>query len=224
MEPEAPIPAFEVALEKELAAHHLTILGGFHSDVDDSLPDWARTVLLIGPAEPGFWKHFTAQKEWQDGLPDPMDRWSKRVLDAIADKFDGRALFPFGDAPYHPFYSWALRTGQIWRSPVQLLIHAKQGLMVSFRGALVLKEAIHTTASTKPCLDCTQPCLSACPANALTQEAYDVPTCHRFLDTASGKECLSGGCHVRRACPVSQAYARLPEQSAYHMSRFHRAE
>jgi len=32
---------------------------------------------------------------------------------------------------------------------------------------------------------------------------------------------MGGGCLVRRACPVSGGYARLAEQSAYHMGQFH---
>ena len=78
--------------------------------------------------------------------------------------------------------------------------------------------------AVSPCTSCAQPCLTACPAGALTGAGYDVPACHTYLDTGAGGDCLAGGCLVRRACPVSQGYARLPEQSAYHMSRFHRVE
>jgi epoxyqueuosine reductase QueG len=94
--------------------------------------------------------------------------------------------------------------------------------MVSFRGALALKERVEIPPATaKPCEDCAKPCLTACPAGVLGAQGYDVPGCHAFLDTSAGADCLGAGCQVRRACPVSQAYARLPEQSAYHMRRFH---
>ena len=36
------------------------------------------------------------------------------------------------------------------------------------------------------------------------------------------RDCMKAGCLVRRACPVTQAYARMPEQSAYHMRQFHK--
>jgi epoxyqueuosine reductase QueG len=95
--------------------------------------------------------------------------------------------------------------------------------MVSFRGALALKERMALPAATaRPCDECAKPCLTACPAGALTGAGYDVPACHAFLDTADGGDCMNGGCLVRRACPVSQSYARIPEQSAYHMGQFHR--
>lgn len=211
-------------LAATLAAHRLTVLGGFRPDADDGLPQGTRTVLLLAPAEPGFWPHLTAQPEWLDGKPDPVDRWSRRVIGRIACDLGAKALFPFGGPPYHPFYRWALKTGRIWDSPVRLLVSADQGLMVSFRGALALKEDVpFPEAATRPCDTCAAPCLTACPAGALTGAGYDVPACHSHLDTDAGGACLSGGCLVRRACPVSDRYARLPEQSAYHMSRFHGA-
>ena len=212
-----------MTLDRDLSVHHLEILGGFHPDAGDGLPEGTGTLLMLGPAEPGFWAHVTAQAEWQDGQPDPIDRWSKRVLDRIAAAHGGTALYPFGGPPYHPFYRWALRTGRVWESPIRLLVHAHQGLMVSFRGALALPERIALPpAAAKPCDTCSaKPCLTACPVGAIGAGGYDVPACHAYLDTKA--DCLNQGCHPRRACPVSQGYARLGEQSAYHMSRFHGA-
>jgi hypothetical protein len=206
-----------------LDRHRLEVLGGFHPQPDeDGMPRGTRTLLLIGPAEPGFWAHLQSQPEW-DGQPDPVDRWSRRVIGRVACDLGVKALFPFGGPPWHPFYRWALRTGQVWDSPVRLLVHARQGLMVSFRGALALKEEVALPPpSPCPCDGCPAPCLTACPAGALTAAGYDVPACHAFLDRPEGADCMTGGCRVRRACPVSQTYARLPEQSAYHMGQFHR--
>jgi len=210
-------------LTARLASERLEVLGGFAVDQDeDGLPAGTRTLLLIGPAEPGFWPHLTAQPEW-DGAPDPVDRWSRRVIGRLACDLGAKALFPFGGPPYHPFYRWALRSGQVWESPVRLLVHARQGLMVSFRGALALKETVPVpTPESRPCDSCPAPCLTACPAGALTGAGYELPACHAFLDTPEGQDCMTGGCLVRRACPLSQSYARLPEQSAYHMRRFHK--
>jgi ferredoxin len=209
------------ALAKRLAEDRLEMLGAFAPDAADGLPDWVASVVLIGPAEPGFWPHLTAQPEWQDGAPDPVDRWSRRVIGRMACDLGGKAWFPFGGPPYHPFQRWALRTGRMWQSPVRLLVHAQQGLMVSFRGALALPATVVLPPVPQPCTGCAAPCLSACPTGALTEAGYDVPACHAFLDRAEGQPCLEGGCLVRRACPVSQGYARLAEQSAYHMRRFH---
>jgi epoxyqueuosine reductase len=204
-----------------LAEHRLEILGGFHASDDPSLPRGTQTLLLIGPAEPGYWAHVRAQPEW--GGADPVDRWSRRVIGQIACDLGAKALFPFGGPPYHPFYQWALRTGRVWDSPVRLLIQADQGLMVSFRGALALKERIDIPPPTaKPCDTCPAPCLTACPPLALTKAGYDLPACHGYLDSAEGQNCMMLGCAVRRACPVSARYARMPEHSSYHMRQFHK--
>ncbi|MFN3970253.1 MAG: ferredoxin [Gemmobacter sp.] len=211
-------------IEALLLPHSLVLLGGFAAeDADASLPRGTRTMLMIGPG-PGFWPHLTTTAEWHDSQPDPVDRWSRRVIGRIACDLGARALFPFGGPPYAPFYRWALRTGRVHESPVRLLVHDTQGLMVSFRGALALKHATPLPAPPPPpCATCaTRPCLTACPPRALTGEGYDIPACHAFLDTTAGDSCMGQGCAVRRACPVSQRYDRMPEQSAYHMGRFHR--
>ncbi|HBU16170.1 MAG TPA: ferredoxin [Gemmobacter sp.] len=204
------------------AAHHLEILGGFATDGDEpGLPRGTRSLLLLGPCEPGYWPHLTAQPEWLDGAADPVDRWSRRVIGRMACDLRAKAIFPFGGPPYHPFYPWALRTGRSWDSPVRLLVHATQGLLFSCRGALALKQHVDLPPRTaKPCDSCARPCLTACPAGALTEAGYDVPACHSFLDSPEGQGCMTQGCAVRRACPVSRSYARLPEHSAYHMAAF----
>ncbi len=202
------------------APHHLAVLGGFTCQDDPGLPAGTRSLLLLGPAEPGYWAHVTAQPEW--GAPDPIDRWSRRVIGRMACDLGAKAVFPFGGPPYHPFYQWALRTGRVWDSPVRLLVQAEQGLMVSFRGALALKEVVEVPRAVRPCDNCAQPCVTACPAGALGAQGYDVPACHAFLDSADGAECMNSGCAVRRACPLSLAYARLPKHSAYHMGQFHK--
>ncbi|MCX7646776.1 MAG: ferredoxin [Rhodobacteraceae bacterium] len=213
------------AIGHRLRAEGLAILGGFHPEPGEpDLPPGSATLLLLGPHEPGFWARFTAGAEWRDGRPDPLDRWSRRVIGRIACDLGAKALFPFTGPPWLPFLSWAQRSGRAWPSPVRLLVHDRAGLMVSFRGALALKERLDLPPppAAPPCATCAgQPCRSACPAGALTDAGYDVPACHAFLDTPAGAGCMGLGCAVRRACPVSQAYGRLPEQSAYHMRRFH---
>jgi epoxyqueuosine reductase len=210
-------------IEARAAVHHLSVLGGFAAAPDDDLPRGTKTLLMLGPLEPGFWPHLTAQPEWGSG-PDPVDRWSRRVIGTMACDLGGKALFPFGGPPLRPFYKWALKTGRCWDSPVRLLVHDTAGLFVSFRGAIALKEAVALPpAPPQPCDSCAaKPCLTACPPKALTAAGYDLQNCHRFLDTDAGQVCMTTGCAVRGTCPVSLAYARMPEQSAYHMGQFHK--
>lgn len=186
-------------------------------------PPGAQSLVLIGPLGGDlWWGRVTASPEWRDGAPDPMDRWSKRHLGALAARFGGAALFPSDGPPWPPFFRWALDSGRIWQSPVGMLVHADQGLWLSFRGALALPFAVDLPEATNPCLTCAdQPCKAACPVNALSPKAYDTAACHAHLDRPAGQDCLTTGCAARRACPAGKSHARLPEQSHYHMSRFH---
>lgn len=206
-------------LAKAAASENLAIFGTCAVDPDDGID--AAALVLLGPAEPGFWAHVTAQPEFTDGKENPLDRWSARVIGALAADFDGQALFPFGGPPWHPFVGWAARTGRAHPAPVPLLVHDDAGLMVSYRGAIALPDALESRATPSPCPACAQPCRSACPVGALTSDGYDVPACHAYLDTQAGQDCLTRGCAVRRACPVSQSYGRTDAQSAWHMARFH---
>lgn len=209
-------------IENELQRHALTVASGVRKG-GATLPDGVETLLLIAPDGPRFWTAFTLSPEYCDGRPDPMDRWSVRVLDGLAQALGGQAFFPFGANPPHPFFTWALASGRAQSSPVQWLIHDRQGLWLSFRGALGFATAIDLPSPTPaPCEDCVRPCVSACPVGALTDKGYDVPACHTFLDSDQGADCMNRGCAVRRACPVSVAFGRDPDQSAFHMRHFHR--
>ncbi|WFE75932.1 hypothetical protein [Roseinatronobacter sp. S2] len=202
-------------------AHALAVMGSVQRD-QAVLPDGVQTLVLLGPHGPGFWETFTASPEYIDGTPDPMDRWSRRIIDVMAQQLGARAIYPFGVRPPHPFYSWALATGRVWSSPVQFLVHDRAGLWASFRGALGFADMLDQPARpAAPCTGCAQPCTTACPVGALTPQGYDVPACHAFLDSADGQRCISGGCAVRAACPVSRAFGRHPDQSAFHMRQFH---
>lgn len=191
----------------------------------DGLDPRLRSAALLAPDEPGFWPLFSASEEMADGRPDPLDRWSRRVIGGLACTLGARAAFPFGGPSWRPFTAWARRSGRAWPSPVGLLVHEAAGLWISFRGAILLEEPAPEVRSARPCDACVgKPCLTACPPCALTAAGYDLPLCHAFLDTRSldsGPDCLQG-CRVRRACPVG-AGRRPPEQSEFHMKAFHPA-
>lgn len=204
-------------------AVHLDIAGAFHPVPTDSCPVGTQTLVLLSPYEPGFWPAFRASPEFRDGTAEPLDRWSRRVIGQLATDHAGEALFPFGGPPYQPFLRWASRSGRAWDSPVGLLVHDTAGLFISFRGALALPVRLDIPAEhgNSPCLSCTtRPCVSACPVGALGLQGYDVPACRAYIAGNSGADCMDSGCAVRRACPVSQSYGRLPEQSAFHMRAF----
>lgn len=216
MQPPVSLDSFDQRARQDF----LTVVGAFNTDTDDGIGNG--TLVLLGPCEPGYWAQVTAAPEFNDGAPDPIDRWSKRVITILATEVGGQAFFPFGK-PERPFISWALKGGACHVSPVSLLVHATQGLMVSFRGAVLLPNALPLPPVRRnPCETCRdKPCLTACPSLALTQSGYDLGLCHDYLDTGPGQLCLSQGCSVRRSCPAGGDYDRVSAHSAYHMEQFH---
>lgn len=210
-------------LLKQARRRHLNIVGGFHPTPDDGLPDACKTVLMLGPHEPRFWPMFETAPEYWDGKTDPMDRWSKRVIDAWGNQLGATPFYPFGGPPFHPFIGWALRTQRCHISPVNLLVHDEAGLWVSFRGALALAE--HVALPPPPPLPCNtcsdRPCETACPVAALIPSGYDTSACADFLKGSEGyNSCVAHGCEVRQRCPISRQFGRYPAQSAFHMRNF----
>ena len=203
-------------LDSMARAAGLRVAGTLDLTSDDGLPG-LHGLALISPDEPAFWPLFQTSPEAQDGAPHPLNRWSDRVIGALATDTGGTAIFPFGGPPHHPFYAWALRSGAVWASPVALLVDATMGLFTSFRGAIAYADALPARMGQNPCPTCAAPCTTACPAGALTPRGYDVAACRAYLATAAGADCHDG-CLVRRACPVGTR--RLPAQSRFHMQDF----
>lgn len=212
-------------LRQAVTACDLVDLG--HAGVlpQDSLPEpGGKSLLLVGNAGSRFWRHFEASDEYADRRADPLNRWSKRVLTKIAETHDVTVLLPFEGPPYYPFQQWALRTGRYSTSPLGVLAHRRFGLWFAFRGAFVLSEPcdIPSEPAGGPCENCLEkPCLSACPAAALTRDrAYSAEICRDYVASEGAATCATRGCLVRHACPFGGDYAYSPVQATFHMRAF----
>ncbi|POF30587.1 hypothetical protein [Roseibium marinum] len=220
-------PAAE--LTENLAAAGFLRLGGFHPAPDLPVPVLsagrpAQSLVLIGSTGPAVWPVFMKSPEYADGKPDPLDRYTKRVLSECAARHGFEALFPFEGPPYHPFQQWALKCGGFSPSPLGVLAHGTFGLWAGFRAAFLsaarLPEA-SAMAEDGPCPTCAdKPCLSACPVNAITLEnGYDVPACRAYLAADPASDCWSG-CLARRACPFGAPHRQAAETAGFHMKSF----
>ena len=202
-------------LNERVAVHGLFVMGFGPAD--------SGSVALIGAAR-DMWPIFSTSAEYTDGRADPLDRWSKRVIGQIANEFAADDIYPSDGPPYPPFIAWSRATGRFWQSPTGMLIHDSAGLMISIRGALVWADRVTCSEpdAVNPCLSCAdQPCTTACPVGALSADAaYDVPRCKDHIASQNGTACMKTGCLARQACPVSQAFERDPDQSAFHMQAF----
>ena len=217
-------------ISRLLEPYGLLLIGSVRVTNEDHVPDIAtgipaRTLLLIGNGGSSFWPKFSCSPEYEDGLADPLDRWSRRVGQLLAGEMDGRVIFPFEGPPHAPFLSWAGKTGKVVSSRLSLSIHERFGLWHAYRFALATPELTDGASSNSefvsPCLNCKdKPCLDACPVNAFAGQVYRVDTCMDYLvnDTTSG--CRELGCAARRACPVGKVFTYEPEHAKFHMEAF----
>ncbi len=203
----------------------LAFRGAFHPEPDDlPLGNRAGTLVLLGFVGGEQWAGFVASPEYQDGKPNPLDRWSHRVISALARELNARPYFPF-TAPFMPFIRWAQKAEPVRPSAIGMLIHPDFGLWHAWRGALAFDEAMDLPprdARPRPCDACEdKPCLSACPVDAFDGTgAFDVASCGGHIRRPEGADCMSLGCRARRACPVGRDYQYSDQQTAFHMRAF----
>ncbi|HKP25279.1 MAG TPA: ferredoxin [Dongiaceae bacterium] len=230
LRPGGRVPLAE--LIEALARHGLRVRGGFATDgaMDAELlrvAPWARTLILIGNAGSELWDKSGAEIATLDD-PDPLDRWTRNVIEPIAASVDGLALFPFAGPPYWPFQRWAERAEGVRQSPIGIQIHPEFGLWHAYRAAILLRDAIALPRREQahPCDACVdRPCLTHCPVNAFTSAGYAVDRCVDHvvaLQNESGS-CSQVGCLARLACPVGTAWRYHPEHARFHMRAFVKA-
>jgi hypothetical protein len=218
-----------------LAPHGLIVRGLFRPAAADLAGTDLRaadvsTLVLIGNAGAAMWRAF---EPFIDGKPNPLDRWTRRIVDPLADHARARAMYPF-DNPPPPIQRWAMRAERLRPSPLGILIHPLYGLWHAYRAVLVFpdgvesepeaNESIQQEAPAHPCDSCAEkPCLKTCPVSAFSGAGYDVPVCSRYLAGGDGGSCLRGGCQARNACPISREWRYGDAQTAFHMAAFARA-
>jgi hypothetical protein len=193
----------------------MALRGAFHPGPEDGVD--GGTLVLLGWTGGAQWPAFAASPEYADGAPDPLDRWTRRLLGAAAAALGGVALFPGEGPPFRPFQRWAMKAEGLTQSPLGLLIHPEWGLWHAWRGALVVPErwALAETADRpSPCEGCAWPCLTACPVGAFRPGDYDIAACAGVL--AQGG-CMATGCAARLACPVRPAVPYGAAQMGFHM-------
>ena len=213
-------------IESELAAYGLK-LRGIAALSDDEKKQYGficqAAVALVGNIGSSYWPVFTQSKEYADGEVDPLDRWSLRVADEVAQKLNAKPVFPFQGPPYLPFQQWAKRAEALQESPIGLMIHPQFGLWHSYRFALLIMDTIEKmqAAEDSPCWTCIdQPCLNTCPVNAFSIDGYDVGRCVEYLRQTASAECFQHGCMARFECPAGLEYRYDDAQSRFHLQAF----
>jgi len=224
-------PNFQ-SIKKQAMQNGLVIRGGFKVEAKDLVPELengaqAVSMILFGNAGSSLWPVFSISEEYEDGLSDPLDRWSKRIGEQLAADSGGMALFPFGGPPFQPFLRWAKKAEQLDSSRLGMLMHPNYGLWHAYRFAVAFSyevSGLDVAGDTNAiaCDTCTdQPCLSGCPVRAFTSDGYDVESCFHFLDQHPDAPCHSSGCQARCACPEGVSFRYDSDHAAFHMAKFY---
>jgi hypothetical protein len=206
----------------------LVVRGGLNFCASDTAPAGlsdaaAKAVVLIGNAGGQYWHQFEQWRAHQPAtMPNPLDAWSRLVLEEAAGPFGARVIMP-NDKPYAPFQQWAMRAEALSRSPVGLLIHPVYGLWHAFRGAILLDVEIPiqpVTSKNHPCDTCVgKPCMNACPVAAFSEGSFAYERCRDHVRGEHAGPCLTG-CVARNACPVGVEYRYPVAVQAFHQRAF----
>ena len=215
-------------IEKAFDGSGLICRGGFKPGLDDGVPGLAEaaTVLIVGNSGPVMWREFSnaVSAERRQTETNPLNDWTRIVVDSLASRVGARALYPFDGPPYLPFHRWAMRAGFVHSSPIGLLIDPLYGLWHAYRAALVFADGLHLpslTPTTNPCDSCAEkPCLNTCPVAAFSDVRYDVSACAEHIAAPEGSDCLAASCRARRACPIGRDFIYAPDHARFHMERF----
>lgn len=216
-------------IEAALAGRGLILRGGFNFAPDETAPPGlsgspAKSVLMVGQGGPAPWPHFLRWRQTQPAdQKNPLDTWSRMVIEAVAAQFGARAVSP-SDRPYLPFQQWAMRAEGLKSSPLGILMHPQYGLWHAYRGALLFETEIAIPPAEKQIHLCDlcngKPCLKACPVGAYGEAGFAYEKCLSHVRGPDGALCRSGGCLDRQACPYGAQYRYPTDEQAFHMAAF----
>ncbi|GIX14477.1 MAG: hypothetical protein KatS3mg118_2436 [Paracoccaceae bacterium] len=201
----------------------LAVLAAMHPAPGDGAPEGAGTLVLLGPAGRAWERAFAAGPEAGDGRPDPVDRWSRRVIGRMAADLGARALYPFDGPPWPPVIRWALASGWCHSSPVGMLVHPQAGLWFSCRGVLALAPAIALPPAARlPPVRPAAASPAAAPVRWRRWAAGATMSRHAWAIWAApgARAALRWAARSGMPAPPARPSAPEPAQAARHMAAF----
>ncbi len=178
--------------------------------------------LIVGSGGVTFFDRFARAVEASDGAANPLDRYTRRVIERAADDAldplgARRAVhFPFDTRPLIPFQRLGRAAGLGEPGPLGLQIHPSYGPWWAYRALLIVDRAL--PASRPPgdgCAGCDAPCVAACPAAAVARSGFVVSACH--ARRLAAEPCRTS-CVARIACVRGPEYRYSDAELAFHMA------
>ena len=186
-----------------------------------------RSLIFVANGGSILWEQFSKWRiQQKPDLQHPLDTYTKTTLEALKtlllEKNIGvETIFPFyQEKVWFNFQNLAEGLNITRASPLGLHLHPTYGPWLSFRGLLLLDQpwekgiVANTVENFDPCPTCNKPCISTCPAQALTVKGADITKCYTYrLSPAS--PCVDR-CLAREACPVGKEHQFPREAIAFH--------
>ena len=187
----------------------------------DELLAGAAGTLIVGSGGPTFFDRFEGGPEASDGAPNPLDRYTKRVITrAVGAALEPGGVahvvhFPFGVRPLIPFQRLGRAAGLGGPGPLGLQIHPTFGPWWAYRALIVLDRPLPAAAPPGDgCAGCDAPCVAACPAGAVARGGFDIVACQARRLVA---EPCRLSCVARITCVRGPEHRYRDEELAFHM-------
>lgn len=216
------------AVASALSAAGLNLRGCLRVERYDGLvpPAWharsllasARTALVLAAGGRALFEAFATSPEARQP-EEPLDAYTRRVVEEVADRLAGRALFAFerrGRA-YADFVALGRAAGLGAPSRLGLLLHPEFGPWMSIRAVVLTARELpetHPLAAFDPCRGCAAPCDRACRGAAVAGDRFDVAVC---AATRRAEAACRLRCDARRACVVGAEHRYADVAEAHHM-------
>jgi epoxyqueuosine reductase QueG len=183
-----------------------------------SLLPSARSALVLAAGGRALFEAFGASPEARRHR-NPLDAYTRRVGEEVADRLAGRALFAFERRAggFADFVALGRAAGLGAPSRLGLLLHPEFGPWMSIRAVVLTPQELPETrplATFDPCRGCSAPCDRACRGAAVAGERFDIPAC---AATRRVEAACRLRCDARRACVVGREHRYADVAEAHHM-------
>jgi hypothetical protein len=201
-----------------LNRQHIFNLNDLPAEVTDKLGDISpfRQLILLGHGGRKLWECVQASRiTGEHPIDDYVIQTVTRFFTETCPTNAYRIVYP-GDTPIG-LQQLGKLAGWHHPSPFMVGIDGEWGSWFAYRAAILADtgflpfQAVHRSS---PCPDCTtRPCLTACPASALSGPSFALDKCiayRRLPDSACRSTCLA-----RTACPVGSEH-RYSDAQLHH--------
>ncbi len=184
-----------------------------------------KTVILLGTGGAAFWNSLDSHERRAKNMIDRASvKRTRQFLNHLkCDREQTQVVFPFRSSGRNLSFTKLAEVCGFGTTQTVLgyLLHPEFGPWVSLRAAVLCSfevQASHPiSGSFHPCEACQKPCISACPAMAISRTEFDFRACGTQLK--SSKSC-DRVCLARKACVVGPEHAYGDEESLHRQSFF----